>query len=504
MTPKIEPDPPVEFSVGYEDLKQRLNINKNVIIPQEFYDRLSDLGIRFDIKLQALAEHSRDWWPLSLQWAQKAMVPTFPGVVIYPTSTNEISKILKLDYEYVIPVTPAAGRSGVSGGVICIPGSISLDLTNVKEEFSVNEDSKTLTVSCGYFGPEVESKLQEDFALTLGHFPQSFDISTVGGWLACRSAGQLSNKYGKIEDMVLSLEVVLSDGSIIKTGTNAPKSAVGPDLNQLFVGSEGTLGIISKATFRVHSLPKYKRKAAFSAQSFANGLKVCQNIIQREANIAVLRLYDSVESERNFKLKDKNIIIVMDEGERFLVDANFSILLEECKDLEVLDEKLVDDWLENRNDVSGLGHFTKMGVCLDTIEISSDWTSLPLLYDEVVASLKAVEGTVNASAHQSHAYMSGACLYFTFAGISGENSGENFNETYYRLCWDAVMQTVEKYNGAISHHHGIGLNRSGYMKTALKESFSVLEGIKSQLDPKGILNPFKLGLKVEEIISELP
>ena len=503
MTPISDPKPPVDFSAAPDQLKSRLNIS-SVRLPEDFKQRIERLGIKVSDTPAEIADHSRDWWPLSLQWAQNAMVPTFPGIVVYPKSTDDVAEVLKLANEFEIPVTPAAGKSGVSGGVICVPGSVSIDLINLRESFEVDTDSKTLTLSSGFFGPEIEKRLGDEFNLTLGHFPQSFDISTVGGWLACRGAGQLSNRYGKIEDMVIALEVVMADGTIIKTGSNAPRAATGPDLNQLFVGSEGTLGIITQATLRLHKRPEVVKKAAYSAKSFEEGLKFCQNIIQRGANPAVLRLYDAVESERNFKLADKNILIVLDEGDSVTVDANFEVVVSEASGLEVLDDSLVDHWLETRNDVEGLGIYTKMGVCLDTIEISANWTNLPVIYRRVVKSLKEVPGTVNASAHQSHAYLSGACLYFTFAGIKSETDDEDFNEKYYRACWDRVMEAVKDEGGAISHHHGIGLNRAIYLEEALGSAFSVLEKIKDALDPKSILNPYKLGFKIKEVISEIP
>ncbi len=503
MTSILEPKPPVDFSVSPEELSERLKLNK-VDLPAEFISKLSELNIVTDTSINELADHSRDWWPLSLQWAQKGMAPTFPGIVVYPTSVKELSEILKTASQFKIPVTPAAGKSGVCGGVICVPGSVSIDLRKLRETFEVDEDSRTLTVSCGFFGPEVEKRLQDDHNLTLGHYPQSFEISTVGGWLACRGAGQLSNRYGKIEDMVVSLKVVLADGSVITTATNAPRAAIGPDLNQLFVGSEGTFGIIGEATLRLHEKAAFIKKVAYSASSFEAGLSFCQKVIQTGANPAVLRLYDAVESERNFKLDDKNIIIILDEGNETLVNANFEVVGSLAVDLEVLEESLVDHWLETRNDVDGLGVYTKMGVCLDTIEISANWANLSQIYQDVIGSLKGVEGTVNASAHQSHAYVSGACIYFTFAGITTDPEDETFNEKYYRKCWDTVMRIVKQHGGAISHHHGIGLNRSLYMEDALGSAFEVLNRIKKALDPDMIMNPYKLGFGIEDIATEIP
>src|SRR5262249_25927586 len=155
--------------------------------------------------------------------------------------------------------------------------------------------SMIVDVLPGTFGNVLEDELRSAYGVTLGHWPQSIDLSTVGGWVACRSAGQLSTRYGKIEDMVLGLDVALADGRIVTTG-GAPRAAVGPDLSQVFIGSEGTLGVITGARLRVHRAPAHERRAAFGFTSFAAGLDACRSILQRGGRPAVLRLYDAVES----------------------------------------------------------------------------------------------------------------------------------------------------------------------------------------------------------------
>ena len=150
---------------------------------------------------------------------------------------------------------------------------------------------------------------------TLGHWPQSMDLSTVGGWLACRGAGQYSTRYGKIEDMVIGLEVVLADGRIVHTEGHGPRAATGPNLTQLFVGSEGTLGVITEARLRIHPLPPAQERRAFGFTTFAAGLEACRRILRRGATPAVLRLYDQTESARNFEQPDTNVLVVLDEAD---------------------------------------------------------------------------------------------------------------------------------------------------------------------------------------------
>jgi alkyldihydroxyacetonephosphate synthase len=317
-------------------------------------------------------------------------------------------------------------------------------------------------------------------------------LSTVGGWLACRGAGQYSTRYGKIEDIVAGLEVVLAGGQVLRTGGSGPRAAVGPDLTQLFVGSEGTLGVITEARLRVHPVPAGDARAAYSFETFEQGLDVCRRILRRGATPAVLRLYDPRESKRTFSLDHGCALVVLDEGDPVMIDAMMRVVDEECRasGAERYEEDLVAHWLEHRNDVSALESLTRGGIVVDTVEIAAPWAVLPAIYTEALAALNALEGTLAASAHQSHAYSDGACLYFTFAGRVPEDSAER----YYVSAWDAVTRATLDHHGSLSHHHGIGLNRSRFVQTALGPAFGVLAAAKSALDPHGILNPGKLGL----------
>ena len=201
-----------------------------------------------------------------------------------------------------------------------VHGGVVLDLTALDGIVGVDDTSLVLDVRAGTFGTPLEAELRAEHGVTLGHWPQSIDLSTVGGWLACRSAGQLSTRYGKIEDMVLGLDVVLADGRTLHTG-GAPRAAVGPDLTQVFVGSEGTLGVITGARLRVHPAPTGEVRAAFRFPSFTDGLDVCRRILRRGATPAVLRLYDAIEGDRHFGTGDGNMLLVLDEGDPALLDG---------------------------------------------------------------------------------------------------------------------------------------------------------------------------------------
>ncbi len=435
------------------------------------------------------AEASRDWWPLAMIWATEGQVPNRAAAVARPTTVAEVSAVVALCNDKGVPLTAAGGRSGVCGSSVPLFGGVVLDLTAMSGIVGVDDTSLVVDVLPGTFGDLFEAELQADHGLTVGHWPQSMTLATVGGWLACRGAGQYSTRYGKIEDIVVGLDVVLADGSLIHTG-GQPRQAVGPDLTQLFVGSEGTLGIIVGARLKAHPKPPAERRAAYAFDSFGAGLDACRRILRRGATPAVLRLHDITEAAR-FGAEGRHVVIVLDEGDATLIDAVMAVVAEECAAGAPLDgEAIVGQWVEHRNDVSALEALINKGYVVDTMEVAGSWADLPAIHAGATAAISGVEGTLVASCHQSHAYTDGACLYFTFAAkVEPEQ-----RERYYREVWDAGTGAILAAGGALSHHHGVGINRARFVPQALGEAFATLVALKGTLDPAGILNPGKLGL----------
>jgi alkyldihydroxyacetonephosphate synthase len=479
-----EPTPPIPLP---DPARATARFGAGVTVADAVVDRLRAV-CAVSVDDTDRAEHGRDWWPLAMTWATENAVGALPAVVARPSTTEEVAAVLRVCDEARVPVTASAGRSGVCGAAVPVFGGVVVDLCGLDGIVDVDGDSLVLDVRAGTFGDVLEDALRAEHGVTIGHWPQSIALSTVGGWLACRSAGQYSNRYGKIEDIVTGLDVVLADGRFVRTG-GWPAAAVGPDLTQLFVGSEGTLGVITGARLRVHRLPPATWQAAFGFTSFAAGLDACRRIVHRGAPVAVLRLYDTTESARNFEIAEHHVLLVHDEADPAVLEGVRRVVEEECADAARLDARLVDRWFSHRNDVAALEALVSRGFVVDTCEISGRWRELPAIYEAAVAGILAVPGAMAASAHQSHAYGDGACIYFTFAGQADDR------DAFYRAAWDAATQATLERGGALSHHHGIGVNRDRFMADALGSGLAVLQSVKDALDPNGILNPGKLGLR---------
>ena len=433
----------------------------------------------------------RDWWPIGLRWALEGRDLAPPFVVARPSSVDELSAVLAWCNDAGVPVTAAGGRSGVSGGAVPVHGGVVVETTGLNGEPVVDDVSLLATAPAGLMGDRYEALLRAG-GFTGGHWPQSIALSTVGGWIACRGAGQLSNRYGKVEDLVTGLEVVLADGRVLRTGGH-PRTAQGSDLTQLFVGSEGTLGIVTEVTMRVFPLPTSERRAAWRLPTFEAGLEACRLALRAGAAPAVLRLYDAVEAARSYGI-DQAVLLLLDEGDAAIVDAVVTVVSRAVAAAGGTpeDDALVGRWLEHRNDVQALHDLTARGIVVDTMEVSAPWASLPGIYARTVAALTSIDGMLAASAHQSHAYSDGACLYFTFAGEAPDGDRDRF----YVAAWDAAQGAALAAGASLSHHHGVGLNRARFMETALGPvGVEVLQRVKDALDPKGVLNPGKLGLR---------
>jgi alkyldihydroxyacetonephosphate synthase len=492
------PTPPIPFEPVPRD--RRAHLATPTVSADAHLGALEATGAEIVTDALASMEASRYWWPLAMGWALRGEVASAASAVVRPHDAGQVAAVLRVCNANGLPVTAAAGRSGVCGASVPLHGGVVLDMTAMAGIATIDDSSLTLEVLPGTFGHELEADLRAR-GYTLGHWPQSMELSTVGGWLACRSAGQYSTRYGKIEQMVVALEVVLADGRIVRTG-GFPAGATGPDLTQLFVGSEGTLGIITRAWLRLHPLAPAERRAAFAFASFEAGADACRRILRRGATPAVLRLYDEDESKRSHGTHGSADLLVLDEGEAGLIDATMAIVAEECEraGAAVADVGLVERWLHHRNDVSALAALTRKGFVVDTMEVAAPWSALPQLFTSVRAAMLAVPHARAATCHLSHSYGDGACLYFTFAATP---PAEERDATYVAL-WDAGQRSALAHGANLSHHHGVGLNRARFMAEALGPAHEVQWSLKQALDPNDILNPGKLGFPSATGVTSWP
>ncbi|NHJ84891.1 MAG: FAD-binding oxidoreductase [Asgard group archaeon] len=439
-----------------------------------------------------LLSYSKDFSPIYSQWTLEGKTISKPDFIVWPQKTNQLVELMKYATSIEIPIIPFGEGSGVVGGAIPIFGGIIVDMKHFDKILEVNNQNLTTTIQTGKNGMNIERELNQ-LGFTLGHIPQSVYTSSLGGYLAHKAAGQFSTKYGKIEDMVLGLEAVLPTGEVINTKIT-PRSSVGPQIDKLLLGSEGTLAIITQATLRIWPKPEKQTLISYCFKTIEDSLNAVREILRNQAYPAVVRIYDAEETERSFygmkNLKNKYLTIFVCEGNQYVVDTEEKITRQFCEKYNGLNcgEEPVHHWLEKRFTVTESSTMPLLTVIYDTIEVAVMWDTAAVLFNNVIKAMKSINGTVIASGHASHFYPQGVCFYFSFGGTPINQSGADFS----KKVWEACIKATIDSGGTISHHHGIGIIRSNWMKDQWGTSFPLLKKIKQCLDPKNILNPGKL------------
>lgn len=411
-----------------------------------------------------------------------------PKLVVKAESEYDIMVTIRWAYENNIPVVVRGGGSGVVGGALPVDGCIVLDVSELKW-FELDEENMLVRVGAGVRGIDLERKLNK-LGYTIRHYPQSLLESTVGGWIATLASGQYSTKYGNIEDVVLSLKIVLPDGSLIKIG-GVPRKSEGPDIRRVFIGSEGIFGVIVEAELRILPLPEHEIYASYSLPSFHEGLAFVRKLMIKGIKPAVIRLYDRDDSILWFpdleEVHGKNLLILIFEGERDIIEAEFKIAKKFLtKDSIDLNEEPVKYWLKERfKGRDDIKRYLSMGILFDTLDIIGLWSQLPLIYSELKSKLRKIKGIMHVSAHASHFYLNGGCLYFTVGGV------EEDIRAFYKRIWQKTFEICKAIGCSASHHHGIGVLKREWFKNRLHEH-AIISKIKETLDPKNIMNPGKL------------
>jgi alkyldihydroxyacetonephosphate synthase len=445
-------------------------------------------------------------------------VAAAPDAVAFPEEEKQIQLLLELATDRHWGVIPFGGGTSVVGGVeppLDRYPVLTLDLRRMDRVLDIDSTSNTARVQSGIRGPDLEAELN-DRGFTLGHFPQSFEYSTLGGWIATRSAGQNSTKYGKIEDMVVSLRMA-TPGAVIESPL-VPADAVGPSLLHCLVGSEGVLGVITQAVVRLHPLPQHRGFATYLFPDFSTGLAAVRKMMQAEVRPAVLRLSDPAETAmaalltkspqpsfkdrlghwylrfRGFELEKSALLILIFEGSRSLVAAGSR---EACRFLGEglsLGSAPARKWLQTRFHHPYLrDDLLDRSVMVDTVETAAPWEKLPQLYQTVrqtlsASILKTAPGAL-VFAHLSHAYPDGASLYFTF--MARQQAGQEIEQ--WQEVKDAATEAILQGGGALSHHHGIGSMHKPWLRSYLgTQGVEMIQQLKRKFDPGNIMNPGKL------------
>lgn len=469
-----------------------MSILKAPAADQAMLQALSSLfGQRVSARTTDRMIYHRDLYPGAQLTVRSGDIVYWPDAIVWPETVQDVASLLRLANERKFPVLPCGGGSSVVGGVMPTRGGVICDMKRMKRLVRLDEKSLLVTAEAGIIGEDLERHLNEA-GYTLGHFPSSIYCSTLGGWLATRAAGQMSTKYGKIEDMVISIEAVLPSGRVIQTKLT-PRSATGPDIDQVIVGSEGTLAVITRATLRIHRLPETRRFMATTFSSLEQGLEAVRLIMRAGVRPAVVRLYDEVDTALALSSMglevDGNLLILGFEGRRRIVETEMAMASRYLTEGEDLGESPGEWWYAHRYKVSYKQSLILAGshMVLDTCEVVGSWTDILNVYHAVK---QALDGYVTVLAHFSHAYPNGINIYFSFIGDAGEQPPVPFYEEMWRRAMDAVVET----GGSISHHHGIGLLKAAWLKKELGPLFDVFVGVKRELDPNNILNPGKMGL----------
>jgi alkyldihydroxyacetonephosphate synthase len=449
--------------------------------------RLGVETVRWDA--DSLAQHSRDTWCLSVLRELRGTLTARPLCVVSPATVEQVSTLLQYADQQRLPVVPFGGGSGVCGGVLPAEGAVVIDLRRMNRIVELNETALLVRVQAGMMG-HIFERVLNDKGYSMGHFPQSIELSTVGGWVATRAAGQYSTRYGCIEDILLALEVVLPDGCVVRTRVG-PRAATGPDIRQLFLGSEGTLGVVTELTLRVFPRPESSVGQTYSFATMHDGLEAIRRIMRAGWRPPVVRLYDGVEAARLFTAAssgDNSLLLLISEGPRALTAAETAACGSICAAVggTPVGDGPVRHWLAERNHVPGFETFLQRGYVLDTIEVATTWDHIDDLYRAVIAALQTVEGIVVASGHSSHSYAQGTNIYFTFVARPADPARA---EATYLACWERAMEATLRCDGTIAHHHGIGRVRLPWMTRELGAGLDVLRAVKRALDPNNIMNP---------------
>ncbi|NLB71019.1 MAG: FAD-binding oxidoreductase [Chloroflexi bacterium] len=444
---------------------------------------------------------------------RRKIVENLPDVVVAPRSQEEIEAIVAYANENLIPIYVFGGGSTVTRGYEATKGGICIDMSvHMNKLVELNEIDHTVTVEAGMWGTQLEDLLQNAVTklgakrnYTVGHFPQSFEYSSVGGWVVTRGAGQNSTYYGKLEDMVIDQEYVTPRG-IFKTCPH-PRAATGPDFDQVMIGGEGSFGILSKATLKIwHHQPENRKKFSYMFHNWKDAQAASREIMQGEFGFpSVYRISDPEETDimmhlyhisdsiantlltkMGFKPMQKCLLLGFTDGEKDFcrnMDRKIRRICRKYKAFELSIAGVTKTWEKGRfTDPYLREDLQDYGILIDTLECGVTWSQMPRVHEDVRAYIKSRPNTI-CMTHISHSYPQGANLYFIF--IAKIDTIREYLDLQY-----GILEAIAKSGAAISHHHGVGKATAPWLEDQIgSEQMEVIRLLKKHFDPNNIMNP---------------
>lgn len=445
------------------------------------------------------AVYSVDYFWLSRKWQDAGEMGPMPDVIVRPGSTEEVSKVMKIANYYKIPVTTWGGGSGSQGGALPVAGGILLDMKRMDKVLDINVEAGYVTCETGIIFATLEDRVNEK-GFSIMHLPSCMTCCTVGGALAHNGIGILSTKYGKMDDMCLSLEVVLPNGDIINT-LPVPKHSSGPNLIPVFVGSEGTLGIMTKVKFKIVRQPEVRTHHAFLFPDIHTGYQACREIVQA-VKPSIIRLFDEAETVSIIKkiigfAKKGSFMNLTLEGYESIVEAEKEIVLRivEKYDAQYLGNEYGEKWFENRITFFYPDHIMDLPQMFGTLDTVATHDNIEKIYWAMKHAVEDGFGEygVRFISHSSHWYDWGTMNYSRFIIDNPPEDPEEALRVHNQI-WNTGVRAALTNGGVLNDHHGVGLKLSRLVKEQYGPAMQVLQALKKELDPNGIMNPYKMGL----------
>lgn len=436
--------------------------------------------------------------------ARKVLDVPIPVAIVYPRTTEETARLLSMCNAHGINVIPRSGKTATEGGLEnWKENTLVVDARDLNQIIKIDEYNMQATVQAGVILQRLEDKLNQR-GLTTGHSPQSKPVAKYGGLVATRSIGQFSTLYGGIEDMVVGLECVFPDGHVSRI-KNVPRRAGGPDIRHIVIGNEGSLCYITEVTVKIYRyFPENHTFFGYLIKDVASGIKVLREVMVNGYRPSVARVYSEEDAQQHFYHfhKGKCVLLFMAEGNKGIVQATCAGIeeaVEKFKDgiIEPVDSQLIATWFKNLNwsqqdiDDEFQGMIENDSHAGFTTEVSADWETIPILYDNVMKRVRAefprAHDLTMLGGHSSHSYINGTNMYFVY-NYAIHCAPEDEMRVYHHPIQRIIVEETLKLGGSMCHHHGIGKYRNEWTEAEHGSAYYMLEKLKEAFDPNGIMN----------------